>query len=262
MIETTNISLERIEQLYERHAADLGKVRRYQRLLFGERFDDQRMRERAACLLRLGTDLMLPMQCGRLSPAQFDDIAGELTYLLLRDERPETVVEISPCGGWSTAWILNALRDNGSGHLHSFDVLDHSVAKVPADLADGIRTFHLGDVMRSPHIPDRIDFLFMDSDHTAPFAEWYVRHVFPRVRPGGVVVVDDVFQPGGPAASGGEGPVVLDWLRQRGIEWFTAAQGECRPAYAAIRGTKQRLGLDQPVITVPGVDPAIYFVMP
>jgi len=209
----------------------------------------------------MGQDLLLPVTIGRTSAAQFDDIACEITYLLLREERPETVVEISPCGGWSTSWILNALRDNGCGHLTSFDIIDHSAVKVPWDLAEGIRTFHLGDVIQSAHLPTTIDFLFMDSDHSAPFAEWYVQNVFPRVRSGAPVLVDDVFQPGGAAASGGEGPVVLDWLQQRGIDYFTAAHDENRAAYDAIEQHKQQLGLGEPIIRHPGVNPAIFFTM-
>ncbi|MCA8974260.1 MAG: class I SAM-dependent methyltransferase, partial [Planctomycetes bacterium] len=241
---------------------DLDRVRRYQRLLFTERFDGQRMRDQATMLFRLGQGLLLPVGVGRLSPAQFDDVGSELTYLLLRDECPEVTVEISPCGGWSTSWILNALRDNECGHLTSFDVIDDSVFKVPPELAKGIRTFHHGDVRQSPHLPERIDFLFMDSDHTAPFAHWYVENVLPRVRSGGVVIVDDVFQPGGPAASGGEGPVILDWLARNGIEYFTAAESQSRATLDALLACKRRLGLESPVVDVQGVNPAIYFTMP
>jgi hypothetical protein len=43
-----------------------------------------------------------------------DDIEGELTYLLVRERRPEIVAEM---GARATAWIERALRDNGSGLL-------------------------------------------------------------------------------------------------------------------------------------------------
>jgi hypothetical protein len=43
-----------------------------------------------------------------------DDIEGELTYLLVRERRPDVVAEI---GARATAWIERALRDNGSGVL-------------------------------------------------------------------------------------------------------------------------------------------------
>ena len=52
-----------------------------------------------------------------------------------------------------------------------------------------------------PKLPPAFDYLFMDSDHSAPFASWYVQHLFPRVKDGGLVSVHDVFhksQPGFP----------------------------------------------------------------
>ncbi len=76
--------------------------------------------------------------------AQTDDEDCEILYLLLRAERPEHVVEISPFHGWSTSWILAALRDNGRGRLVSY-----ARHNVPADLAAGrwqlvLVTMHLG----------------------------------------------------------------------------------------------------------------------
>ncbi|MEO6597475.1 MAG: class I SAM-dependent methyltransferase [Planctomycetota bacterium] len=261
MINLASIDLDRVLRLYEQYAGDLARVRRYQRLLYEERFSEKRARANAELLLRLAADMLLPAGLGHVSWAQFDDLSAEITYLLLRDERPEVVVEISPCGGWSTSWILNALRDSGCGRLVSFDVIDDSVVKVPADLSAGIRTFHLGDVRQSPHIPARIDYLFVDSDHTGPFAKWYVQNVFPRVRSGAVVSVDDVYHDGGPAISGGEGPVVLDWLERRGIEYLTIAPSQNRAAFDAVVQRRRAQGIETN-IHFSGTNPALWFVMP
>jgi len=57
----------------------------------------------------------------------FDDIEAEITYLLIRAFRPKTLVKISPLGGWSTSWILNAIRDNNYGTLYSYDLVDDSL---------------------------------------------------------------------------------------------------------------------------------------
>jgi hypothetical protein len=80
--------------------------------------------------------------------AQLDDIEAEITYLLLRELRPMKVVEIGALHGWSTTWILRALRDTGHGHLHTVDRVDHSVRQVPPDLSAGRWTFVHGDVRR------------------------------------------------------------------------------------------------------------------
>jgi predicted O-methyltransferase YrrM len=194
--------------------------------------------------------------------AQLDDISCELLYLMVRDTKPNVVVEISPCGGWSTSWILNALHDNGHGKLVSFDVVDYSCRKVPADLAAGIRTFHQGDVQKSEHLPEKIDFLLMDSDHTAPFAEWYIAEVFPRVRSGGTVIVDDVFHREGTAESGGEGDVVLAWLKERGIDYFQASNHHAPDNCAAVQHSRELRGLNDPIVKTEPCNPAIYFTMP
>ena len=38
------------------------------------------------------------------------------------------------------------MRDNGSGQLHSFDLIDNVVHNVPAELAEGRWTFVQGDI--------------------------------------------------------------------------------------------------------------------
>lgn len=55
---------------------------------------------------------------------QLSDVEAELTYLRIRALKPNRVFELSPFRGWSTFWLLSALRDNGKGTLHSFDIVD------------------------------------------------------------------------------------------------------------------------------------------
>ena len=85
-----HIDIDHIIGLYRTYAHDLDRVREQQRKL-----------------LAPPTSLK----------AQLDDLEAEITYLLLREARPETVVEIGTFHGWSTTWILQALRDNGTGHF-------------------------------------------------------------------------------------------------------------------------------------------------
>ena len=46
----------------------------------------------------------------------------ETIYLLVRSLKPETVVETGVCYGASSAYILQALKDNGRGVLYSIDL--------------------------------------------------------------------------------------------------------------------------------------------
>src|SRR5262249_24809440 len=87
--------------------------------------------------LRRGRDAQreLLRQRGKTMRTQLDDLEAELTYLRLRAHRPETVIEIGALHGWSTTWILSALRDNATGHLYSYDLIDDAVRQVPQPLA-------------------------------------------------------------------------------------------------------------------------------
>jgi predicted O-methyltransferase YrrM len=190
--------------------------------------------------------------------AQLDDIEAELTYLRLRECRPCSVVELGALDGWSTTWILKALRDNGSGHLHSFDLIDKAPRNVPASLADGRWTFVPGDARDTTHrLPAEIDYLFVDAAHTGRFARWYLAEVITRLRPGTPVSVHDVFHHARPLP-GSEGAVVLKWLASRGITPFTVARPAAPDDHERIMQARTRLGLTD--IVHPGrTNPMIFF---
>lgn len=190
---------------------------------------------------------------------QFDDVEAELTYLYIRHLRPETVVEISPCGGYSTTWILSALRDNEYGHLYSYDVLDHSVHIVPDELKRERWTFIKGDA-RTASLPDGVDYLFIDSNHNGSFARWYIDKVFPRMSRAGFVSVDDIVQPPHVAMTG-EAKVVLHWLRERKVQFFTASPSGEKGTFEAIMKCRRVLGIDTRIHDGVG-NPAIFFANP
>jgi predicted O-methyltransferase YrrM len=181
----------------------------------------------------------------RLHP-KLDDIEAELTYLLVRRHRPRMVTEIGTFHGWSTTWLLRALRDNGGGELRSYDIVDHARRSVPAELADGRWTFHHGDVRQAGLTPGLIDYLFIDAAHTAPFARWYTTGLLPQLRPNVPVSVHDVYH-GRRAGRFSEGRVVLDWLAARGLGHFTASRAAAPAVHAEILAVRRELGLTEPV---------------
>jgi hypothetical protein len=54
-------------------------------------------------------------------------VAPELLYCIVRETRPSVVVETGVSAGISSAYILQAMEDNGHGHLFSIDYPDHSM---------------------------------------------------------------------------------------------------------------------------------------
>lgn len=197
---------------------------------------------------------------GRMTP-QLDDLEAEITYLLLRETRPETVMELGTFHGWSTTWILSALRDNGTGTLHSFDIVDNVLSNVPASLSEGRWHFHRGDVRRNlDEVPEGIGYLFVDAAHNARFARWYLAELFPRVAPGTPVSVHDVFH-GRRALPLTEGAVVLAWLRRKAAEYLTVSRKRAPAPYTALLELREDLGLAEPVRDSTD-NPMIFFRMP
>lgn len=256
------IDLEHAIDLYETWWGDLRTARRAMQRLHAQRCVAWSQR---SLVHRVAARALEPVMSGlrKEAPmlAQVDDEVCELLYMLLRSRRPQVVVEISPFHGWSTSWILTALQHNGTGQLRSFDVLDSASRNVPAELKPRWELV-LGDVRKNTaRIPQQIDFLLMDSDHSAEFAQWYLDEVFPRVRPGAPVCVDDIFHSADPGSFDGEGPVLMDWLRRNDVPWFTCAKAKNPSALNAIHGKKTSLGL-VPRIRRGDANTSVFFEMP
>lgn len=193
--------------------------------------------------------------------AQLDDIEAELTYLVLRDVEPDNVVEVGSLHGWSTTWQLRALRDNGRGRLHTFDLVDDARRRVPAELGAHRWRFVGGDVRQHLDLlPDTIDCLFVDAAHTARFARWYLAELVPRVSAGVPISVHDVFHHRRPWPFS-EGAAVLDWLDRTGTTYFTAAPARDRRSYQQLITVRAELGLTGTVHSGRH-NPMIYFHRP
>lgn len=243
--------------LYERHADDLRAVRDEQRAFYERHVPMRRSRalvyRLTGGLLDIGGMGMTHRFNARTGSAPIDpgldDIEAEITYLRLRERQPRTVVEIGSSGGWSTTWILRALRDNGMGMLHSYDIVAYALGNVPAELATGRWRFTAGDV-RQADLPSSIDYLFMDCDHSQEFAEWYLRHLLPLLPPGTPLSIHDIFHPGyiwrvwdATGNRMGEVTVVRKWLETSGTSWFTPSPDWAPDAYRQLVRCRRQLGM-------------------
>lgn len=191
--------------------------------------------------------------------AQLDDIEAEITYLLIRAHKPQTVVEIGSLHGWSTNWMLRALRDNGSGHLHTYDLVDNARHNVVDALAEGRWTFHRGDArVRLAGHRHEIDHLYIDAAHTRRFADWYLSSLLPGVAPGVPVSVHDVFHRRRPWPFS-EGRAVLNWLAERDIDHFTPARAAAPQIHRELMDLRAGLGLTERVHTGRH-NPMLFFV--
>lgn len=129
-----------------------------------------------------------------------------LLYLMTRFCSPDLIIEFSPKRGWSTLHMATALEHNRRGRIISFE-LDPVYARLTRRTLDRERLAHrvevvVGDVREEfPKVYNRLkkaeaisglDFLFIDSDHGAEFARWYLANLFPLVKQHGVIHVHDI----------------------------------------------------------------------
>jgi predicted O-methyltransferase YrrM len=146
----------------------------------------------------------------RLERPSRSSVEGKrLLYLATRALRPETVVETGPFNGASSAFILRALAENGSGRLLSFDRPDARDALgvplaagrepgwlVPDELRNRFELV-LGDLRTTlrPRLErePRIDLFFHDSLHTFRHMLFEFRTAWSRLVAGGLLASDDVF---------------------------------------------------------------------
>lgn len=168
--------------------------------------------------------------------ADFSDREGELLYITIREARPGLVVEISPCHGYSTNYILAALRSNGSGVVHSYELMAE-VDGAPTEKVirgnllddlpqDALRVI-IGDA-RLQEIP-AAGVLLIDSAHEDHFAAWVFDTLIPQagyvVQHDLVVAAKDHYEPKGWRVGPRESSFVLEALRRSGRAFFSAAAG-------------------------------------
>jgi predicted O-methyltransferase YrrM len=144
---------------------------------------------------------------------------GIYLYAVLRKLRPRVAVETGVANGFSTAFSLLALQANGEGHLHSID-LPREVGRryepgtfhegegragippgsepgwlIPPELKDRW-TLILGRSQEElPPLLERlgaIDSFMHDSEHSFDCMWFEFNRAWPALRPGGVLLSDDV----------------------------------------------------------------------
>jgi predicted O-methyltransferase YrrM len=144
------------------------------------------------------------------------DRCPRVLYLATRLLRPEVVVETGVFDGFSSAFLLKALRDNGRGRLCSVDLPARTPARASTDrmafdalppdadpgwiVPDDLRarwTLRLGTShdLLAPWLAElgRIDLFFHDSLHTGANMWSEYAAAWPALRSGGLLLSDDVF---------------------------------------------------------------------
>ena len=144
----------------------------------------------------------LPANAPFASSNNGDPSFARMCYLVARSLCPSTVVETGVCYGVTSAFLLQALKVNGSGHLHSVDLpplrkdAELYVGRfVPAELR-GLWTLHRGSSRRIlPPLLSKlgpIDIFVHDSLHTYRNMQNEFALAWASLRPGAILISDDV----------------------------------------------------------------------
>jgi hypothetical protein len=117
--------------------------------------------------------------------------------------RPSRVVETGVARGITSRFILEALARNDAGHLWSIDLPppldprlhDQIGAAVPERLRDRWTYIHGSSRRRLPRLLAQlgeIDLFIHDSRHSERNLQFELRHAWDALKPGGVLVADDI----------------------------------------------------------------------
>jgi len=130
---------------------------------------------------------------------------GPVIYAAIRVLKPEVVVETGVASGTSSTFFLSAMEKNGTGRLYSIDLPLPNEQLVPTERRTGwlvpsrLRErweLTLGDAkVELPRLLDRlgtIDCFYHDSDHSYEHMTWEFSTSYPRIRPGGLLLSDDI----------------------------------------------------------------------
>ena len=129
--------------------------------------------------------------------ANVDTLHGRLLRIVTEAVNAKNVVEIGTSNGYSALWICLALQTTG-GHLitHELNPQTASLARENFKRAgvEKIVTVVEGDAHKTiSRLQNPIDILFIDADK--PGYPDYLHKLLPLVRPGGLILADNVSHP-------------------------------------------------------------------
>lgn len=155
-----------------------------------------------------------------LPPIQVSTQQGRLLALLALSTGARRAIEVGTLAGVSSIWLADALRGPGR-HLTTFELRPEHATVARANLAAAgladVVEVRVGPALEglarlAAETPEPYDLAFVDADKPTNLA--YVRAIVPLLRPGALLVVDNVVRggavldPQGDASAAGSRQVV------------------------------------------------------
>ena len=111
---------------------------------------------------------------------------GQRLYELIREHKPEKIIEIGAHYGCSTTWIATAIKHNKKGRLYSYDVNPEAWSMLPKSLKKYVECI----VFDCWNLKAECDLLFEDGAHSSRFTATMLQNIKAKI-----VVVHDYFHP-------------------------------------------------------------------
>jgi predicted O-methyltransferase YrrM len=133
------------------------------------------------------------------------DESRALLYHLILTIRPERVLEIGTFRAGTSRFLAQALHHAGRGVLYTVDPfgLENRVPEIihawPAHLQHHVRFYSIDSACFFGYAINRalpFDLVFIDGDHELEFASFDLNSTARLIKPGGIVVLDNIDQPG------------------------------------------------------------------
>jgi predicted O-methyltransferase YrrM len=172
-------------------------------------------------------------------------VSRAILYTLVRNSRPEVVIEIGTYRAGTTQVLARALHANGTGRVYTVDpynteTISAILAQWPEELKQFVRHYPLDSMAFFSFLVAeklRPTLVFIDGNHDYEFARFDIESCARVLLPGGLVIIDNVDQAGPFFA-------VRDFL-ERNPAWHEIGDGTSRfrrglafdPERSALPGT-------------------------
>ena len=122
---------------------------------------------------------------------------GRLLSMLSKMIQPERILEIGTYTGYATLCMAEGLTKNGL--IHTIDINSELEEMVRSNFAKSAYSekirYHIGNALQViPDLDEVLDLVFIDSDKKNNSN--YYNLVFDKVRPGGLIIIDNVLWSG------------------------------------------------------------------
>ena len=139
----------------------------------------------------------------KMLPGLYNYLDGRILYSVVREFKPQTIIDIGPREGRTTSCIVNALIKNIE--LDSKCEVRYYVFEKDKPYLSGIKqylksfsgiNFHIDSNVIDSNILDNVkdvDLLFIDANHDYILARWYMQNLFPLLNDNSIIHIHDIY---------------------------------------------------------------------